>query len=102
MNTIQKIRKIVFLFALSWSLSAAHAQTNEELLTARDSVFVLSGDIIFSLSKTLKQSGINVYETFTAHLKHRVFPCIASSGELIYTTTAPYNPHLWCMDSLSE
>lgn len=99
MNTIQKI---VFLFALSWSLSTAHAQTNEELLTARDSAFVLSGDIIFSLSKTLKQSGIDVYGNIYGPFEtHRFFAMYhASSGELIHTNTAPYNPHLWCMDSL--
>ena len=99
MNAIQKI---VFLFALSWSLSTAHAQTNEELLTARDSVFVLSGDIVFSLSKTLKQSGIDVYGNIYGPFEtHRVFSMYhASSGELIHTNTAPYNPHLACMDSL--
>jgi hypothetical protein len=102
MNTKQKIQKIVFLFALSWSLSTAHAQTNEELSTARDSVFVLSGDIVFSLSKTLKQSGVDVYGNIYGPFEtHRVFAMYhASSGELIHTNTAPYSPHLWCMDSL--
>jgi hypothetical protein len=102
MNVIYNIRKVLFLGAISLWFSTVHAQTNEELLTARDSVFVLSRDIVFSLSKTLKQSGIDTYGNIYGPFEtHRVFAMYrASTGKLIYTITAPYNPHIQCMDSL--
>lgn len=87
---------------LNVQLVPAKETASADVTTTADSVFVLSGDIVFNPTKTVKQSGIDTYgNIFGPYETHRLFSMYhAHTGHLIATATAPYNAHLACMDSL--